>query len=76
MRLMKLSQYRRQFYVPGSMPSLATLRAKIDQIPGGTVMHGHYYVDLDKLEGVTNLRADLLAREQEMAKSPLLAEIL
>lgn len=76
MRLMKLSLYRSAVYAPGSAPSLATLRSRINEIPGGTVMHGHYYVDMDRLEGITDLRADALAREREMAKSPLLAEIL
>lgn len=76
MRLMKLSQYRTIVYAEGSAPSLATLRNRIKEIPGGTILHGHYYVDMDKLESVADLRADLLAREREMAKSPLLAEIL
>lgn len=76
MRLMKLSQYRLLVYAPGSAPSLGTLRNRIDEIPGGTVLHGHYYVDMDKLERVTDLRAEALAREREMANDPALAEIL
>jgi len=76
MRLMKLSEYRRLVYAKGSAPSLVTLRHRIHDIPGGTVLHGHYYVDMDKLERVTDLRAEALAREREMAKDPALAEIL
>jgi hypothetical protein len=76
MRLMKLSQYRLLVYAPGSAPSLATLRSRIDEIPGGTILHSHYYVDMDKLERLTDLRAEALAREREMANDPILAEIL
>lgn len=76
MRLMKLSQYRSLIYAPGSAPSLGTLRSRIEEIPGGMILHGHYYVDLDKLERVTDVRADMLARERELAHDPILAEIL
>jgi hypothetical protein len=76
MRLMKLSEYRRRFYVPGSLPSLSTLRNRIREIPGGTVLHGHYYVDLDKLERMTDLRAEALAREREIAQDPVLAGLV
>lgn len=75
MRLMKLSEYRRHFYVPGSVPSLGTLRSRIHEIPGGTVVHGHYYVDLDKLKA-TDLRAEALARERELSQDPLLADLV
>jgi hypothetical protein len=71
-RLMKLSEYRRHFYVPGSEPSLATLRKHITEIPGGIIMHGRYFVDLDKLARGTDLRAEALARERELAQDPIL----
>jgi hypothetical protein len=75
MRLMKLSQYRLLVYAEGSAPSLATLRSRIDDIPGGTVLHGHYYVDMDKLEGLADLRA-VSARERELAQDPLLTDLV
>lgn len=76
MRLMKLSQYRTLVYAEGSAPSLGTLRARIEEIPGGTILHGHYYVDMDKLERVTDLRADAVARERQLAQDPLLADLV
>jgi hypothetical protein len=72
MRLMKLSHYRKLVYAAGSAPSLGTLRKRITEIQGGTILHGHYYVDMEKLERVTDLLADARAREQEMAQDPLL----
>jgi hypothetical protein len=76
MRLMKLSQYRLLVYAPGSAPSLSTLRSRIQEIPGGTILHGHYYVDMDKLESVADLRADMVAKERELAKDPLLGGLV
>lgn len=76
MRLMKLSKYRLLVYAPGSAPSLGTLRSRIREIPGGTVLHGHYYVDMDKLERITDLRAEALARERELAEDPILADLM
>jgi hypothetical protein len=76
MRLMKLSQYRGIVYAEGSAPSLATLRTRIHEIPGGTILHGHYYVDMDKLENLIDLRAAALAREREAAKSPHLVGLI
>lgn len=76
MRLMKLSQYRLLVYAEGSAPALGTLRSRIEDIPGGTVLHGHYYVDMDKLERATDLRADAIARERQLAQDPLLADLV
>lgn len=76
MRLMKLSQYRLLVYAVGSAPSLGTLRSRIEEIPGGTVLHGHYYVDMDKLERATDLLADARARERELAQDPLLTGLV
>jgi hypothetical protein len=76
MRLMKLSQYRLTVYAPGSAPSLGTLRSRIHDIPGGTVLHGHYYVDMDKLENVSDLLAKAAKKERELAANPLLADLV
>lgn len=73
---MKLSEYRRLIYAPGSAPSLGTLRSRIQEIPGGLILHGHYYVDMDKLERIIDLRADALAKERELAADPLLADLV
>lgn len=73
---MKLSQYRLLVYADGSAPSLSTLRARIEDIPGGTILHGHYYIDMDKLERATDLRADAVARERQLAQDPLLADLV
>ena len=72
MRLAKLSEFRTLFYTPGSAPCLKTLRAQIGEIPGGTVMQGHYYVDLDKFDEATRLRGALEARHRQLAADPLL----
>jgi hypothetical protein len=72
MKLMKLSKYRELVYAEGSAPSMVTLRNRINEIPGGTVLHGHYYVDLDKLE----LHSQAAARERELAANPLLADLV
>lgn len=66
MRLAKLSAFRRLVYAEGSAPSLATLRARIESIPGGRIEHGHYYVDLDEYERVNGLRASLEARQKTL----------
>lgn len=73
---MKLSQYRLLVYAAGSAPALGTLRSRIEEIPGGTILHGHYYVDMDKLERATSLLADARARERELAEDPLLAGLV
>jgi len=74
MRLAKLSKFRELIYADGSAPSLNTLRARIasNQIPGGKVEAGHYYVDLDEFDKVTHLRDNLAAEAAELKKSPLL----
>jgi hypothetical protein len=37
MRLAKLSEFRRLIYTTNSAPTLSTLRARIYEIPGGTI---------------------------------------
>lgn len=76
MRLSKLAEFRRLFYTPGSAHSMSTLRKRIQDIPGGTVMLGHYYVDLDEFDRATNLRARLAAEMAELEKHPLLKGLI
>jgi hypothetical protein len=75
MRLAKLSEYRRMVYAEGSAPSLNTLRALINrnQIPGGEIRHGHYYVDLDANDLATKMRSDLSARQAQITNDPDMA---
>lgn len=77
-RLAKLSAYRQLIFAPGSAPSLSTLRKCIDRngIPGGTVLDGRYYVDLDEFDAAHNLRAGIAARQAQRAKDPLLAGLI
>ena len=74
MRLAKLSEFRSLIFTPESAPSAETLRAQIDanKIPGGTVLNGRYFVDLDEFDRATNLRNSLAAQQVERARNPLL----
>ena len=74
MRLSKLSEFRRLMYTPDSAPTLPTLRARINKgtVPGGVVVGGRYYVDLDEFDRVTDYRRRLQAEIAELEKSPLL----
>lgn len=74
MRLVKLSEFRRMVYVPGSAPALKTLRARIERgdLAGGTIEGGRYYVDLDEYERATAMRRKLERDRNELARSPLL----
>jgi hypothetical protein len=72
MRLAKLTEFRRLVYTMDSAPALRTLRARIHQIPGGTVQCGRYFVDLDEFDRVANLRAQLRDSQSRLAKHPLL----
>ena len=78
MRLAKLSEFRRLIYTPESAPTPETLRAQIDarKIPGGTVMNGRYFVDLDEFDRATNLRAGIAERQRERSRNPLLQGLL
>ena len=76
MRLAKLREFRRLVYSPQSAPSLTTLRARIWEIPGGTIQWGRYYVDLDEYDRATGLRAKLEASQRELAKNSLLEGLL
>ena len=72
MRLAKLSEFRALVYTPESAPSLNTLRAQIETIPGGRRMGRHYYVDLDEFDAQARLRASIVARRAELQRHPLL----
>jgi hypothetical protein len=76
MRLAKLSEFRRLFYTPDSAPSLATLRSRIDEIPGGRKMSGHYYVDLDEFDRANDLRKAVDDRQAELKREPLLEGLI
>lgn len=56
MKLIKLSQYRKQYFVEGSEPSLRTLKRWI--VSGeikGEILNGHYYVTVDENGAVNPL---------------------
>lgn len=74
MRLAKLSEYRRIIYTLESAPTFHTLRSHIDagKIPGGQVLHGRYFVDMDELDKATNLRANIIAQQKAIASHPLM----
>ena len=77
MRLVDLGEYKRMIFAPGSGPSLRTLRKHIEEIPGGCIVLGRYYVDMDEYDRRTNLRAGLDARERTILQgNPMLAELL
>jgi len=72
MRLVKLSKFREMVYAEGSAPCLETLRARIHDIPGGTIQLGRYYVDLDEYDRATGLRSSIEARIKVLRADPLL----
>ena len=76
MALMKLSKYRELAYAPGSRPCMNTLRKNIHKIPGGQVIDGHFWVDMDENDRQTNMRAGILASQRELAKDPRLSGLI
>lgn len=76
MRLARLSEFRRLYYTPGSAPSMPTLRARIEEIPGGRRIGGRYYVDLDEFDQATDTRRSAERRRAELAREPLLAGLV
>lgn len=78
MRLMKLREFKRIVYSPESAPSDSTLRRRIEQgkLPGGLKDGSIFYVDMDKFDQATNLRAELAAQQQQLATNPLLAALI
>lgn len=78
MRLAKLREFRGLVFTKASAPAESTLRKQIDAglIPGGT-RHGNlYYVDLDEYSRATNLRANLIAQQSQLASNPLLSGLI
>jgi hypothetical protein len=76
MRLAKLSEFVSLYFTPDSAPSLDRLRENIDEIPGGTKLRGHYYVDLDEFEEQTRARKSLEARITQLRQDPRLARLI
>lgn len=76
MRLIKLSTYRRLKYAPADAPTMATLRARIHEIPGGKIEHGRYWVDLDVQDQQASLHAGIVAQERALAANPLLQGLI
>jgi hypothetical protein len=72
MRLSKLKQFRSLVYALGSEPTLRTLRLHIDagKIPGGLVVHGRYYVDLDEYDRATHFSSQIEERRRRLLSSP------
>jgi len=70
--LMKLSKYRNIAYTVDSRPAMATLRKNIHRIPGGQVIDGRYWVDMDQNEQQTHLRAKIVTNQRELSQDPLL----
>jgi hypothetical protein len=76
MRLANLSEFRKLVYTPDSAPCLNTLRSRIKKIPGGTVLDGRYYVDLDEFDRVKGLRTAIADRQKTLAKNSLLEGLI
>lgn len=78
MRLASIQEYRRLFFTPDSQPSLNALRSQIREkkIPGGRILNGRYYVDLDEFDRVNNLHAQVQASLDRLKKSPALEGLL
>jgi hypothetical protein len=72
MRLAKLSEFRRLVFTPESAPALKTLRKHFDSLPGATMLHGEFYIDLDEFDRVHGLSRGIAAKQAELAKNPLL----
>jgi hypothetical protein len=72
MRLATLAKYRRLVYAEGSEPTLQTLRRRINQIPGGRVELGRYFVDLDVNERAQSAARDAQLRLAEILNDPLI----
>jgi hypothetical protein len=68
MRLLKLAQFRKLVYAEGSAPTIATLRKRILEIPGGRIEFGRYYVHIDKHDQATDFRSGLDARREKLRR--------
>lgn len=72
MRLATLNEFRSLYFAKGSAPSVRTLKRRIEEIPGGMIFAGRYYVDLDVFEKATRHRQNLEDRVTELKTSPAL----
>lgn len=78
MRLAKLTEFRRLFYTPESAPALSTLRVRIadQELPGGRIEGGRYYVDLDEYDAATRTSLKLAERRRQLSEDPALQGLL
>lgn len=76
MRLASLKEFRSLVYSPDSAPTIDTLRARLDKIPGGRRDGKRCYVDLDEYDRATNLSAQVMAKRDRLAKNPALKGLL
>lgn len=76
MRLMSLRAFRAMVYCPDSAPSLRTLRERIDDIPGGCVQLGRYYVDMDVYDAQGHLRRQTEQAIAALRQDPVLEGLL
>jgi hypothetical protein len=76
MRLAKLTEFRKLVYSPNSAPCLNSLRSRISRIPGGTILDGRYYVDLDEFDRANGLRSGIADQQQTLAKNSLLEGLI
>ena len=72
MRLATLAEYRRLVYVKGSEPTLKLLRRRINEIPGGRVELGRYYVDMDANDEVNKVDKAVHAKADRFRNDPRL----
>jgi hypothetical protein len=75
-RLATLTEFRRIVFTDDSAPAVATLRANIGKIPGGTKMGGRYFVDLDRFDAETKLHQGLADRRRTLERDEDLAELM
>jgi hypothetical protein len=76
MRLAKLTEFRKLVYTPNSAPCLNSLRSRIKKIPGGTILDGRYFVDLDEFDRINGLRSAITDRQQALATNSLLEGLI
>jgi hypothetical protein len=76
MRLATLAEYRRLVYAEGSAPTLNTLRRRINDIPGGRIELGRYFVDMDENDRQRGIKNPTAKRIAELRASPLLKNLL
>ena len=63
-------------YAEGSAPSIDTLRRRIKEIPGGRIEFGRYFVDLDIVDNVNNVRGDIAETRERLKNDPSLEGLI